>query len=111
MGFLLAVARKMSLTSKINQYNFETTQISQRKETITNRLSQLQQMAQGLDAESPDAQFLELQKQMLITMSNSLDLRLQQIESLSQIAKSEVNSLSDDAINAEIASSVGGYVG
>ena len=110
MGFLLSFARRLSLTSKINEYNYETTRINYRKENITNRLSQLQQMADGVDPESPNAQFLELHKQMLITMSNSLDIRLQQIQSLAKVAQNEVNALSGDGFDNQIASSIGRYV-
>lgn len=117
MGYLLMFARSLQQTAKKNQLSYESIKIQNQKENITNQLAGLQQMENAMIAqaqqdgeEAPDMSYLNSYRSILNFMSNSLDLRLQTIQT--QLAKITAEEQSiNDSLNAQIQASVPKYAG
>jgi len=93
MGFLLHFARAMQIRSRQTQAQLEMMLISNQQSAITNRIASMEQMAKNLDKESPGIQMMQQTKQMLVTMSNALDLRLKQLQTRVQALSAEEQAL------------------
>ena len=110
MGYLLMFARSMQLTARKNQLNYETIMIQDRQQSITNQLSQLQMMADSMPKDSPNLQYLEMQKQMLTMMNNNLETRLKYIQTQLNVVAAEEQK-AEETLQAQIAASTPKYVG
>lgn len=93
MSFLLHFARALQIRSRQNQAQLEMMQISNRQAAITNQMASMEQMAKTLDKDNPGIQMMQQTKQMLVTMSNALDLRLKQLQTRVQALSNEEQAL------------------
>lgn len=93
MGFLLHFARALQIKSQQSQIALEMMRISNQQASISNRLSAMEQMGAVVDKENPGIQMLNLTKQMLVSMSNALDLRLKHLQTRAQALASEEQAL------------------
>ena len=93
MGYLLAFARNMQLTARKTQLNYEQIMIQSQQTQNTNKLAFLEKMAgMMLPKDSPDLQYLQIYKQLLLNMNNSLETRLKSLQTeLTQVSAEETN--------------------
>ena len=108
MGFLLHFARALQIKSRQSQVQLEMMQISNQQDSIANRMSMMDQMGSFVDKENPGIQMMQFTKQMLVSMSNALDLRLKHLQTRAQALSAEEQSL-DKVLPDEIAKSAPKY--
>lgn len=110
MGYLLSFARSMQITSKKNRLTLEQMTIQNQQNSITNSLTMLNQMAAALKDDEGSLAVLNMEKEMLTMMSNSLDMRLKGIQTQIMALSKEEQNL-ETALNEQIERSTPKYVG
>ena len=108
MSFLLHFARALQIRSMQTNAQFEMMCISNQQSMITNRIAELEKTAKSLDKDNPEIKTIQCNKQMLVSMSNALDMRLKLLQTRVQTLSAEEQTL-EKVLPDEVARSAPKY--